>query len=292
MKPAHYIKIALPVIILMFACTERIDLPLESTFARLVVEGSITTDTTRHKVILSISGDALHKNPTEYVSNAVVAISDGEKEFKLTENPAKKGTYETAPTVYGIPDKTYTLHISNVDVNGDGIMETYSASSYLKNENPIDSIEIRNQQYGPNEKGWLVNMYAREIGGGRNIYLMKAYKNYTLLTDSTFEYTNLADNTGFRGGYYDGFPIYYLSSRKPDEKLKDGDIVTIEMDCISEEYYQFLLGFISEYYPKMPLFSGPSANISTNILPKDKTVGFFAAYSATRKSRVYREFKK
>jgi len=272
----------------MIACTENIDLPLDSTYARLVVDGSISTDTMRHKVILSKSGDALHKNPTEYISNAVVTISDGENEFKLTENPAKKGTYETDPTVYGIPYRTYTLHISNVDVNGDGIMETYSASSFLKNENPIDSIQIKYLEYSSDEKGWMINMYARDIGGGKNIYLMKAYKNDTLLTDSTFEYVNIGDNTGFVGGYYDGFPIYYLSGSKPDENLDAGDIVTIEMDCITEEYYQFLIGFISEYYPKMPLFSGPSANISTNVVPKDKAVGFFAAYSATKKSRIYK----
>jgi hypothetical protein len=287
MKPAQYIKTVIPVILLMISCTEKIDLPLESTYARLVVDGAITTDTTRHKVILSVSGDALHKNPTEYISNAVVTISDGTNVFTLVENPAKKGTYETAPTVYGIPDRTYTLNISNVDVNGDGTKETYSASSYLKKENPIDSIQIRSQVYGPNDKGWLVNMFAREIGGEKNIYLMKAYRNYTLVTDSTFEYTNMADNTGFRGGYYDGFPVYFLNGRKPDERLQNGDLVTLEMNCITEEYYQFLLGFISEYYPKMPLFSGPSANISTNILPKDKTCGFFAAYSVTRKSRIY-----
>ncbi|NTV78708.1 MAG: hypothetical protein HGA25_06115, partial [Clostridiales bacterium] len=42
----------------------------------------------------------------------------------------------------------------------------------------------------------------------------------------------------FQGGYYEGFPIYYLNGNKPDEKLKPGDIVTIEMNCITEEYYQ------------------------------------------------------
>ena len=56
---------------------------------------------------------------------------------------------------------------------------------------------------------------------------------------------------------------------------------------ITEEYYNFIYDYILDYSPKVPIFSGPSANISTNIEPKDKAVGIFTAYSVKRKSIIY-----
>ena len=271
---------------LVFSCSEKIDFPLDSTYVRLVVEGKITTDTMIHTVKLSKSGDALNEYPGGAISNALVSISDGSNVFSLNESSTKPGVYETASNVYGVPGNTYTLNISNVDVDGDGVMEAYRASSYLPKENPIDSISVVNNK--DEQFKWLINLYAQEIGGGRNFYLLKLIKNDTLLTDSIYEYdTHHSDNTGFEGKYYDGFPVYWLNNDKLDERLVKGDIVTLEMDGITQQYEEFINGFISEYQPKIPIFSGPSANIPTNIEPKDKAVGFFAAYSVSRKSVIY-----
>jgi hypothetical protein len=278
--------IALFCIFSLGSCSEQIDTKLESTYVRLVVEGSITTDTTAHKVKLSTSGDAVNKEHGHPISNALVTISDGTTVLILHENISMPGTYETDSTVYGVPGKTYTLNISNVDVNGDGTMENYTASSFLPKENPIDSIKVMYNHENKDRKEWQVFLYSLEIGGGRNFYLTKAYKNDTLVTDSISEYYNINDNTGFEGKYY-GFPAYTLAYDKVDERLRKGDVVTLELDGITEEYEKFIYGFILEYYPKIPIFSGPSANVPTNIVPKDKAVGFFTAYSAVRRSVVY-----
>jgi hypothetical protein len=270
------------------ACTETAEFPLDSTYVRLVVDGEINTDTTVHHVKLSRSGDALNEHPGGAISGAVVSISDGTNSFSLHESAQRPGDYETDSSVFGVPGNTYTLHISNVDIDGDGTFEEYTASSYLPRINPIDSIRVSYQQLGPQYKGWIINMYAQEIGGGRNFYLVKAWKNNVLLTDSAYECASFADNTGFEGSYYNGFSVYYLNYNKLDERLVSGDVVTLEMDGITKDYMDFLIGFISEYEPKVPIFSGPSANIPTNIVPSNKAVGYFTAYSAMRKSRVYR----
>jgi hypothetical protein len=275
-------------LILQIGCRERIDVKLDSTYARLVVEGYLTTDTTRHLVRLSKSGDALNTQPVQHISNAVVSVTDGNNVFVLNEDINNKGNYYTDSTVYGVPGRKYTLNISNVDIDNDGISENYTASSMLKNEDPVDSIHVLYDPEGAAGKGWDINLFARDIGGGRNFYLLKVYKNNVLLTDSAHKLTAIADNTGFEGGYYNGFTAYFLREDRKDEKVSPGDIITLEMDGITQEYYQFLMDFVQEYYPKVPIFSGPSANISTNILPKDKACGFFAVYSVSRKSRVYK----
>ena len=269
---------------MIIACSRDDKLPLDSV--RLYVNGSITTDTIIHKVILSRSGDALGKDQIVYISNAKVSITDGTDTFILTENQNKKGVYETQPNVYGVVGKTYTLNISNIDINGDDVLENYLAKSQLLFENPIDSINTISQIYSEREKGWLVKLYALDPGG-RNYYIVKASKNDTLITDSISEYI-ITNNTGFEGGYYNGIGVYYFSNNKIDERISAGDKITLELDGITKEYFDFISGYQQEIRGENPLFSGPSSNVSTNIEPKNKAVGFFAAYSVQRKSCIFK----
>lgn len=270
------------------SCTEDFTPDLDTTYTRLVVDGEVTTDTAVHRVILSRSGDALNKLPRRMISNATVTISDGNNTVTLVENNSNAGVYETLPTFYGVPGKTYTLNISNVDVDNDGAFETYTSSSELKEINPIDSIWVLKQDYTSRQKGWLVNMFARDIPG-ESFYCVKAYINQTLVTDSLKEY-GIANDIGFEGSYYPGIPVYYFNNDKVDERVKTGDVITLELNGITEEYYNFLNGSITESRPKDPLFSGPSANVITNISPAGKAAGFFRAYSIKRASVLYYGF--
>jgi hypothetical protein len=274
--------------LLFVGCRETItDLRLDSTRPRLVVEGYISTDTTRQVVKLSVTGDALNQEPIRVISNAQITISDGTKTFALTEDQTKKGTYFTASNVCGVPGRTYSLLIKNVDVNNDKVMEEYTAQSLLKRINPIDSIHLIHNNSDPHLKGWSVNLFTWDPGQGRNFYLIKILKNRKLLTDSIFKYS-VGDNYGFEGKYYDGFPVYLLREDRGDERLALNDIVTVEMYGITEDYFSFISSYITDYYPKVPIFSGPSANIPSNIRPVGDAVGIFAAYSVKRKSVVYK----
>jgi len=269
-------------------CRENIDnIQLDSTRPRLVVEGYISTDTTRQMVKLSKLGDALNTEPIQVITNAEITISDGITTFGLTEDQIMKGTYFTSPDVYGVPGRTYTLLIKNVDINNDKVMEEYTAQSLLKKLNPIDSIHLVRTNLERNQKGWSINLYTMDPGQGRNFYLIKVLKNNVLLTDSIFKYS-IGDNNSFEGKYYNGFPVYNLREERKDEKLTPGDTVTVEMFGITEDYYSFIYSYITDYYPKVPIFSGPSANIPTNIKPLDDAVGVFTAYSIERKSVIYK----
>jgi hypothetical protein len=285
----HIIPIlALTISIIAVGCTEIIDnISLDTTRPRLVVEGYISTDTTRQMVKLSKMGDALKKDPIQVISNAVVTISDGSTTFGLTEDQLQKGTYYTAPDVFGVPGRTYTLQIKNVDINGDNVMEEYTAQSLLKRLNPIDSVHLVYNNLYRDTNGWSVNLFSMDPGQGRNFYLIKILRNNQLLTDSIFKYS-ITDNNGFEGKYFDGYPVYSLREDRKDEKLSPGDTVTVEMYGITEDYYSFISSYISDYYPKVPIFSGPSANIPTNIKPADDAVGIFTAYSIKRKSVIYK----
>ena len=72
------------------------------------------------------------------------------------------------------------------------------------------------------------------------------------------------------------------SDRKPDEKTVPGDTVTFEMYGISADYFKFITEAQTELFGSNPLFSGPPANISTNI--DNGAVGFFAAVNVRRET--------
>jgi hypothetical protein len=166
-------------------------------------------------------------------------------------------------------------------------MEEYSAASLLKRLNPIDSLHLVYNNTNPHFINWSVNLYTMDPGQGRNFYLIKVIKNSVLLTDSVFKYS-IGDNSGFEGKYYNGFPVYNLREERKDEKLSRGDTVKVELYGITEDYFSFIYSYITDYYPKVPIFSGPSANIPSNIKPVDDAVGIFTAFSIKRKSVVYK----
>lgn len=271
---------------LVTSCKETVnDIEYGISDTRLAVWGAISTDTTRHLVRLTKSGQVIQNTPYETVSNAEVSISDGTTVFPLTEDPSNKGSYYTAPNVYGVPGRTYTLTINNVDINGDGQMERYTAQSELKRENPIDSIHVLYDNSNPDMVGWYVNLFTKDIGG-RNFYLVKARKNGVMMTDSVYKYS-FTDNTAFEGKYFYGLGVYFFNEKYKREKLTPGDTVSLELYGITEDYFNFIMDYILEYYPKVPIFSGASSNIRTNISPGESAIGNFTAYSIERKSTVY-----
>jgi hypothetical protein len=283
---SNYKLIPVFVSILIFSgCTENVDINTYSSgiTTLLVVDGEITTDTMAHHVTLTKSSNVTNNLPIQVFSNAIVTITDGTHIFNLKESPQKPGTYLTDSTVYGIPGITYTLNISNVDLLGNGVMESFTASSILKKINPIDSIHLQFL----NSTLWTIDLYSQDIGGGLDYYLPKAYINNILKTDSIHKYSP-GDNSAFNGKYYDGFPVIRLNEKITENILNPGDKVTLELDGITVDYFNFINAFIAQYNPKIPLFSGPSANIPTNIYPQNKAAGFFAVYSVQRKSHIYK----
>ena len=125
---------------LFFSCTETIEVEVDSSFIRLVVEASVTTDTMVHAVRLSTTSDYFNNKPSPAVTGALVSISDGQSTWIFVESSTEAGHYYSSPDFYAVPGNTYSLEISNVDIDMDGISEQYSANSKLNPVNPVDSL--------------------------------------------------------------------------------------------------------------------------------------------------------
>jgi hypothetical protein len=66
------------------------------------------------------------------------------------------------------------------------------------------------------------------------------------------------------------------------------------VSSITKEYAEYVLNAQKELQGTMPIFSGPPANVKSNIKAvsgESEVCGFFTAYSKQSSSRVYREEK-
>jgi hypothetical protein len=295
MNKIKYISFIL-IIILIASCRDRINISVGSTYVRLVIEGEITSDTMAHKVTLTKTENYFSDNPVQPVSNATVFITDGNDTFNLLESLSKPGDYYTASNVYGIAGHTYNLFVKNVDIGNE--QSDYVASCYMPAVSKIDSFLIKpaSIQRGPStDKYWEVDLYAKDPAATIDFYLFKLYYNNILLSDTLNKLTSTNDVL-FNGNSTNGVTLYNISNAYRNQQgllyIKNGimpnDTFTLEIDGVSESYFNFITQMQTQYQNANPIFGGPPANASNNVLPSDKAVGFFAAYSATRKSIIYK----
>lgn len=265
------------------SCTERMDIDLEDAQKRLVVYGTLTTDTTNHTVRLSQTSNYLDEPGGKSISDAQVRITGSdEAEFHLTEKPSQPGVYETDSNIYGREGVRYTLHITNVDINNDGETETYKATDRLKPKVEADSIQVRySEDFFPR---FEIVLFADEPGG-KQFYVFRLYKNNRLLTDSLDEVVARPDEFIDTISPEEGITVQTLTLQKKDERPEPNDTITLELNSVTEQYYYFISRLQEETRYRNPVISGPPANVPSNLT--NGAVGFFGTYPVERVSTVF-----
>jgi hypothetical protein len=263
---------------MLVSCTERIDIKLDSSYVRLVVDGSITTDPVRQKVVLTETTSYYYSQTAPPVTGATVQISDGSSVYELREDSS--GIYRTEYPVAGVPGNTYSLNIHLASPLGG--FSDYSAISTLYPVNNLDSLQLDFHRDWGDEGIWEVKCYIQDPPTN-DYYRFLVYYENRIVTDSLSEWF-VTDDRFFNGNYAYGAPVAYLKQDKSTETLKHGDIVTVEVNSIGEGYANFIWDAQAEISGSNPLFSGPSANVKGNV--SNGAIGYFAAYSITRASTV------
>jgi hypothetical protein len=210
------------------------------------------------------------------VHNASVSVSDGESQYIFHETePGISGVYRSDIAFSGQIGKTYTLNVELEEPITD--KKSFSGSSFLPRVTKLDSIGYEYHPEIGDEGGYLLTVYAMEPGDEANYYIFHWYKNGVLMNDS-LDNLSISDDQFINGNYIDGAAVIWASNASSWENLKPGDSVMIRMSGITKEYYNFLFELqLSQF--NIPLFSGPPANISSNI--NNGGVGFFTAYSSS-----------
>ncbi len=254
----------------ILSCTERIDLPLDESEVRLVVEGSITTNTSVHTVYLTETTNYYYNQKPPAVTGAEISINDGETITRLSEN--SPGVYQTSADFKGEVGMTYTLNIRLLKPIG-GFSE-FSASSVMKPVTSLDSVATKFYEDFGEQGLWEVTCWFQDEPK-TDFYRFDLYRNNKLITYKLEKWL-VTDDKFFNGDYVKGGVVTYLDQNSDNEKLNSGDTLVAEMSAITREYYNYIQDAQAELRGSNPLFSGPGANIRGNI--SNGAIGFFAAY--------------
>jgi len=297
MKKVVDILMVVLLVLIMASCTEDIIIDVEEGERMIGVAATFTDEVKCHEVVLSYMDDFYNNNEDiRMVTGATVFVTDNVDTIYYMEDAAQPGHYFTAP-VAGKKKTMYRLCITAPDING--VIRDFFAESYLPdNVDYIDSLVLKPYN-GLNDSiptvffGDTIEFlypYFQSLTDSTIVYMPMISKNDTLLTDTLNDMRMVIPMAGYAGFYVNGpemqmankeIPIYYF--RK--SKLGIGDVVRVDLYSIETNYIYF-------YYSLMmstgsnPMMGAP-ANVSTNIQPSDKAVGWFLTASVVSAETIF-----
>jgi hypothetical protein len=265
------------------ACTERMDIDVNDAPPQLAIYGTITTDTAQHAISVRRSSNYFSNTAPEGISGAIVTLSDGDEIFTLSESPTEKGVYLTAPGVFGTEGKTYTLKIA---VEFNGVTDEYEATSLLPYSARVDSVTFRQSGLAANIVDAL--LYGKLPESTNNYLNIVAYKNDIVPVNDKLSDFNIIASENPDGKEINGAVCMTLRTEDRSNSnrviIEPGDFVTVQVRSVTKEYADYVQDVQKELQGSIPIFSGPPANIPTNIRARNASnttpvCGFFTAYS-------------
>ena len=279
------------------ACTEDIVIDVEEGEPMIGVEASFTDELKQHEAILSYSSEFYNKDEIRMVSGATVYVTDGMDTVYYHEDLEQRGYYFTDP-VAGKKNTVYRLCIEIPEPDGTK-QQLFAESLMPDNVECIDSLVIKHFN-GVNDTTpttffmdtveWLYP-YFQSLPDPNIIYMPLISINDSLLTDTLTQ--RMAIPVGGYAGYYINGPemqaankeipiAYFLRS-----KLNDGDRIHANLYSIPVDYLTFVYSLLASSGSN-PMMGAP-ANVSTNIQPEGKGVGWFFTASAVSSETVFRK---
>jgi hypothetical protein len=253
-----------------FSCEEIIQLDLDTTPEKIVIEGLLTNRFRDQYVKVSKTSGFYDSKATQLISNAIVSVVDSDGTL-FRYGQASPGFYVPTTNLTGQVGKTYKLSVRIGD-------QVYESEDQLLRLSPIDSLGYaltENPTDERKEKGQLYDllMYFQEPKDSKDYYLFKFYRNDTLT------YTNSNDiylaNDEVLSESIKGFPAPVFYAEK--------DTARMEMFSVTRNGYLFLSDLTNLQFSDGGLFGPVPANPRTNI--SNGALGFFQV-SSVRSAQV------
>lgn len=271
MSKFKYISILIVFSLFLNSCEKVIEIDLSDAAEALVIEATITTDEMPFVVRISKTSPYFGSQSDNPVSGAKVSVH--------AEGGKNRYFSEVEPGIY-ILDKTIAFagRWYVVDVEYEGI--TYSARSYL-NE-PVPIVDLKFSYFdglGFFDNGYKVSCYIRDPADQENYYRLKYYVNgvepnmngeISLYTDKLINGKEIG--LGQRTLVFD-----------------ESDTLTVELqsiDKVAYDYFSTLESITRSDWQQNVAPANPISNFSNGAL------GYFSAYSFTRKTVFIREYIK
>lgn len=269
MKPS-FRHILLPILVLLAACTERVDWELHyEEVDVLVVEGKITNEARAHEVMISLPLYEVNGTP-EPVSGARVEIYHERGFFRLREDPDRPGTYLTDPTVRGEAGRVYQLRISHGD-------KEIRGASYMEEVGDFPNMNLYVVQQNPR----LYGVYIADQNGPAVIRMdldwshVRGYETLPQEENHALVYHYILGSVDVNRIFSPAAETVYFPP---------GTIVIREMESVSRSYEEFLRGMLSETDWRGGVFDVQPGNARSNL--QGGAVGFFTAAAVVRDTVV------
>lgn len=253
---------------LFCSCEKAIDLKLEDSAPKYVIEGTVSNETGGARVSISQSKKFTDDNTFIGITGAQVSIESDGNIYPL--DAAGNGVYQNS-TFTGIPGKTYHL---TVTLNN----KTYTSASTMPQPVSLDSIYVINDEFNTNKDGSkqrLATVKYNDPAAVENYYRFIQY------IDNKKEKTLFVSEDEFTNGQTVNNRLNYNNENDdPGREIRTGKQLLIEMQCIDATVYKYFFslttGATGDGNNAAP--SNPVSNISGDAL------GYFSAYTITRKS--------
>jgi hypothetical protein len=263
MKKIHIIYLFI-LFLAHYSCTEPIDLELKNEASNiLVVDGSITNEHKIHSVTLSRSAAYQLNDITPRELNAAVTITDGDTIINLYDLD-NDGTYETEHELAGKINHVYTLNV--ILENG----ETYSATDSLYPITPLDSISCdygRSDDPFNEENVYNIHLFVQEPPEPGQYYQWEFYIDNVHQTD-TITAKQFASDEFVNGSYFndENWTVYEIEKERIENDTVE---IKLQMLSISKKKFDFYTAVMLETEYGGSMFSGPPANVPTNVTSGD-----------------------
>ena len=286
---------------MIISCTENIDIDTQEGEQLVGINGTITNEFKKHQIVISKTAEFYSDDEIEMISGAEVFVYDGFDTICFVETK-DKGHYETAEAVAGIIGRTYNLQVNIIDEDGEH--NYHSQSKMRENIQQIDSMIIKPVNLGDiNIPGTLgAYPYFLSVNDLQTTYLINAAVNDSLCNSSLIKCQSFFLG-GLSGSYLNSpetaaligeQPIYYFFGETSFDKenglvvkesINHGDTISIFVYSITPEFSKYITD-INSNFGSNPMMGMPY-NVSTNIYPQGKAVGFFEATSVVKHSIIY-----
>ena len=249
------------------SCESEIDIDIKDSESQIVIEANISTFIDDSKVKISKSLNLDDGLPYPTVNGALVTITNNNTAEVFILSETESGIYKN-PYLIGVDEHNYILDIIIEE-------ETYTASSTIPQIVVLESLvqigEVSDSNGGGGPGGQnrsdrniaeIIPVYNDPIEF-TNYYQFVVTRNDTILSNIFIQ----------RDYAFNGLKN---SKSLKIEAIKD-DILKIDMQCIDEAVYNYLLGLSKNIHQSSATPTNPDSNISNNAL------GYFKAQTSSKK---------
>ena len=264
-------------------CTEPIELEGEDMNPKLVITGTLSTEPCYQIIEISSTVPYFGTDLPVNIDAARVLLNDM---VLIRDAP---GIYTTGGNFAAVEGETYVLEVW-IDFDGDGQEEYYSATTTVPYVHVLESLSVRSLIPGEVDVPFIL-LAGFQDTPGENYYGAALWINDDLYSNRILRYYVHSLNDYSQDGSYIRYPIpeWILTESLVWDNgetydLYSGDVLTVELQTLSKEYYRFLQEAKIEKNQHFPLFSGPRGNVTGNI--SGGALGIFGSYAVSRKSAI------